>query len=130
MAYDTRTLRSMSVTMSCPACRSEKIRRSRRRSALDFLFGITWLLPWRCQTCEMRFYARTFPIQDLFYAHCPTCSNFQLKRISPEHVEGLLSPLGRTLGLPALRCEPCRQKFFSIRPLKAKGPAETTSSQQ
>jgi hypothetical protein len=111
--------------MTCPACQSENIRRSRRRSALEFLFGITGFLPWRCQACETRFRARTFPIRDIVYAHCSTCSNFALKRISPEHVTGLFSPVGRTLGLPALRCEPCRQKFFSIRPLKAKYPAET-----
>jgi hypothetical protein len=25
--------------------------------------------------------------------------------------------IGRVLRLPALRCEPCRHKFFSVRPL-------------
>ena len=120
----------MKFTMTCPACKSENIRRSRRRSALEFLFALTGLLPWRCGACDTRFYARTFPIRDLFYAHCSTCSNFELKRISPEHVTGLFSPLGRTLGLPALRCEPCRQKFFSIRPLKAKYSAEAADSPQ
>jgi hypothetical protein len=26
--------------------------------------------------------------------------------------------IGRVLGLPALRCEPCRNKFLSVRPVK------------
>ena len=116
--------------MTCPACHSENIRRSRRRFALDFLVGITGLLPWRCKSCETRFHARTFPIRDLFYARCSTCHNFELKRISPEHVTGVFSPVGRTLGLPALRCDPCRQKFFSIRPLKEKYSTETADSLQ
>jgi len=45
------------------------------------------------------------------------CGNLDLQRIAPEKVPGAASVVGRLLGLPALRCEPCRHKFFSVRPL-------------
>jgi hypothetical protein len=41
----------------------------------------------------------------------------ELQRISPEKVTGGAAFIGRLLGLAALRCEPCRNKFFSMRPL-------------
>src|SRR5579863_4823418 len=114
--------------MNCPACHSESARRSRRRSAGDFLLSATGAVPWRCTSCQTRFHARPLPIRDLFYAHCSTCGNLELEPILPAHVVGLLAPLGRTLGLPALRSEPCRKKFFSIRPLRTKSHAETGDS--
>ena len=42
----------------------------------------------------------------------------ELQRISAEHVPGVTAIPGRILGLPALRCAPCRHKFFSMRPLR------------
>jgi hypothetical protein len=51
------------------------------------------------------------------YAHCSLCGNMDLRRISFEHVPGVGSLIGRILRLPALRCEPCRHKFLSLRPL-------------
>ncbi|HUL16694.1 MAG TPA: hypothetical protein VLV88_11905 [Terriglobales bacterium] len=41
-----------------------------------------------------------------------------LKQIAAEHVRGATGLIGRIFGLPALRCEPCRNKFVSVRPLK------------
>jgi hypothetical protein len=38
--------------------------------------------------------------------------------------------LGRILGLPSLRCEPCRHKFFSIRPIKQSASAESGESEK
>jgi DNA-directed RNA polymerase subunit RPC12/RpoP len=69
-------------------------------------------------TCEARFHARAIPIRHLFYARCPICGNADLQRISSEHVPGIASALWRILKLPAMRCEPCRHKFFTVRPLQ------------
>jgi len=104
--------------MNCPACHSELIRRSRRQSALDYLFSAANVLPWRCMSCEARFHARAIPVHHLFYAHCPVCGNLDLQRIPPDHVHGMASSLWRILRLSALRCEPCRHKFFTLRPLQ------------
>ena len=58
------------------------------------------------------------PFRTLFYAHCGICGNLELQRIAPERVPGMTTILWRILGLPALRCAPCRHKFFSVRPLR------------
>jgi hypothetical protein len=75
------------------------------------------VLPWRCDACEARFYARVVPWRNFLYAHCGFCGNLALQRISAEYVPGMAAMVGRVLHLPALRCEPCRHKFFSVRPL-------------
>jgi hypothetical protein len=67
--------------------------------------------------CETRFHARVIPIRQLRYARCGICGNPDLQRISAEKVSGPTSALGRWLGLLAVRCEPCRHKFFSLRPM-------------
>jgi hypothetical protein len=54
-----------------------------------------------------------------YYAHCPKCGNFDLGRIGRERVEnGGLVFVKRKLGFPAYRCDPCRHKFFSLRPFR------------
>jgi len=103
--------------MICPICQSTDSRRSRRRSLQDYFFSMAGIVPWRCASCETRFYARKMPVLHLFYAHCAICGNQELKRIAPEHVPGLAALIGRILHFPALRCEPCRHKFFSLRPM-------------
>jgi len=101
--------------MNCPACQAAA-RRSRRRSASEYLFSAVGVVPWRCISCEIRFHGRAIPLRYLLYARCGICGNLELQRISPAKVAGLLSALGRWLKLPAVRCAPCRHKFFSLRP--------------
>jgi|SRR5271167_960494 len=114
--------------MICPICHSEETRRSKRRSVLDYLFSIVSIVPWRCEACEARFHASPMPFRQLFYAHCAICGNLDLRPISAEHVPGVTSIVGRLLRLPAVRCEPCRHKFFTVRPLmKSVGHAATTT---
>jgi hypothetical protein len=79
--------------------------------------SVAGLVPWRCEVCELRFYARAFPLQHHYYAHCRRCGNLDLKRIAPEFVPGSMAWAGKLLHLPAMRCEPCRNKFFTLRPL-------------
>jgi len=67
-------------------------------------------------------------LSDALHAHCPICGNPDLKRIAPEHVPGLLSLIWRVCHLPALRCEPCRHKFFSILPRRYEEAAELSSA--
>jgi len=74
------------------------------------------LLPWRCEACHERFYARVMPLGHALRAHCPICGNQDLQRISAEYAEGMFSGLWRLLRVPAYRCEPCRHKYFSILP--------------
>src|SRR6202021_2034687 len=110
-----RTLQNLS--MNCPACQAVACRRSRRRSIPEYLFSAVGVLPWRCLACETRFHARVIPLRHILYARCGICGNLELQRISREKVTGAFSLLGNLLRLPALRCAPCRHKFFSLRPL-------------
>jgi len=64
------------------------------------------------------------PLGHAFHAHCPICGNLDLQRISAEHVHSGLGVLWRLLGVPALRCEPCRYKYFSILPPREIEPEE------
>ncbi|HXM96792.1 MAG TPA: hypothetical protein VOA64_21450 [Candidatus Dormibacteraeota bacterium] len=103
--------------MTCPLCGSAEIRRSRRRTLLDYLVDVVGIVPWRCEACEMRFHARPVAFRFALYARCGICGNRDLQKISPERVNGAMAAVGRVLRVPALRCDPCRHKFFSLRPV-------------
>jgi len=103
--------------MNCPACQAAACRRSRRRSVSEYLFSAVGVVPWRCMVCETRFHARAIPLRHLLYARCGVCGNLDLQRISADKVSGAASAVGRLLKLPAVRCAPCRHKFFSLRPM-------------
>lgn len=112
--------------MICPQCRSGECYRSHRSGFRDFLFTLWGCRPWRCLTCEFRFYAREVALRFIQVAHCPKCGNFDLERISRERVdEGTLLFAKRLLKFRAYRCDPCRERFFSIRPLRPIVPSDT-----
>jgi len=101
----------------CPLCKGRACRRSRRRHLGDYALSLVGVLPWRCSTCQSRFFAHKIPFRLLLKAHCPRCGNPRIERIAGDRVEeGRLLPLKRILGLPAYRCDPCRVKFHAIRP--------------
>jgi hypothetical protein len=114
--------------MVCPRCRSGNCFRSHRRGVQDYVLTAAVLKPWRCHTCDNRFYAWRVAFLFSRYAHCPKCGNFQLEHISRDRVEdGTLVTLKRWLGVPAYRCDPCRERFFSTLPLSRIRPATLTS---
>ena len=89
--------------------------RSHRGGLADFFGTLMQLRPWRCQACNKRFYGWTVPLPFARYVHCPRCGNFDLQKIDRNRVDqGTLPSVKRFLGFPAYRCDPCRQKFFSV----------------
>ena len=101
--------------MICPQCRSADCFRSHRSGTVDFFFTLLNLKPWRCHTCDHRFHGTRVAVTFARYAHCPSCGNFDLEHISRERVEdGTMISIKRLLGFPAYRCDPCRQRFFSV----------------
>jgi hypothetical protein len=62
------------------------------------------------------------PFRSFLYAHCAFCGNHDLQRVAAGRVPGAAAILGKILGLPSLRCEPCRNSFFSVRPLLQEEP--------
>ena len=95
------------------------------RAAGKALGGI---VPWRCPQCEKRFHSRSVALRNVRYARCGICGNLELQKISPEYVAGPLSLMARMLGLPALRCDPCRHKFFALRPVLRECPRLSSTS--
>lgn len=117
--------------MICPQCRSAECFRSHRSGPTDFLFTLTGCRPWRCRTCELRFYARRVALRFIHLAHCRKCGNFDLERISRERVDdGSLIFAKRLLRFPAYRCDPCRERFFSIRPFQPILASERPEAEQ
>ena len=114
--------------MTCPVCKAKDARRSRRQSAADYVLAILGVYPWRCRECRARFYARLMTLSDSLHAHCPVCGNVELERISPEHVDTPMGFLWAVIRVPAYRCEPCRYKYFSIRPPRSSELAESPSA--
>jgi DNA polymerase II large subunit len=110
--------------MTCPVCKSIDVRRSRRQSLTDYIVGVFGVLPWRCIACETRFYARPLSLSDSLRAHCPICGNMELQRIPGDRVDSYFAFLWSRLSIPAYRCEPCRRKYFSIRPARVKDTKE------
>lgn len=114
--------------MICPQCRSADCFRSHRSGPLDFLGTLIGLRPWRCDTCDYRFFAGRVAVAFARYAHCPRCGNFALDRISRDRVDnGTLVTLKRWLGFPAYRCAPCRERFFSSLPYRKIVPSMASS---
>jgi len=53
---------SKSMRPSCPKCQSSNIRRSRRRGLLELVaFTVTRVRPYRCLSCDSRFFRRAVP---------------------------------------------------------------------
>jgi len=117
--------------MICPQCRSHRCYRSKRHSPKDYAIGVTGLRPWRCTKCNSRFFAGVVALRHIFVAHCDQCGNFDLQRIANEYVTGWFAWAFRLAKVPAYRCEPCRNRFFSVRrrrvllPAEGKTPTET-----
>ena len=103
----------------CPACQSTDCRRSRRSGISDRLLGAARLMPWKCRECSHRFHSWTVRPKIVLHAHCPRCGNLAVERVARKRVEeGFLAGLQRMLRFPAYRCDPCRHKFFSLRPYR------------
>lgn len=112
--------------MICPQCRSADCFRSHRGGVADFFGTLIYLRPWRCHGCDKRFYAWVVATAFARYAHCPRCGNFDLQHITRDRVDqGTFLFLKRFFGVPAYRCDPCRQKFFSVLPHRRIVPSMT-----
>jgi transposase-like protein len=50
------------MTTRCPLCQSENISKSKRRGLLESLvFTLIHVRPYRCQSCDLRFFRRGRP---------------------------------------------------------------------
>jgi hypothetical protein len=42
--------------MQCPSCKSARVHRSRRNGLLEFVISRTFVHPFRCEECDLRFF--------------------------------------------------------------------------
>ena len=100
--------------MVCPECYSTHCTRSRRKGVKDYSLSLSQVRPWRCRTCQKRFYGWNVPVSLIWYVHCPQCGGFALEKIARRlAVDGNFKWLKRMLGFAAYRCPGCRERFFS-----------------
>ncbi|MHB8540434.1 MAG: hypothetical protein ACYDCD_05765 [Candidatus Acidiferrales bacterium] len=115
--------------MNCPSCGNEGCVRSHRRGTVDWLVTVAALRPWRCLKCKRRFYGRAATLTSVRHAHCPRCGNLKLQHIGKRQVaEGRLRWFFQALNATAYRCDPCRFRFFSFRPIDEMRPAKKPSA--
>ena len=119
-------------TLLCPSCLHGHCHRSRRRSVRDFAASLAGLWPWRCAHCQHRFFAGRVALRFLFSAHCGRCGNLDLHRLPRDQVQVWNSWIFKLARIPAYRCAPCRQRFFSILPRRkfqpVTSPADSRST--
>jgi len=70
--------------------------------------------PWRCLNCKRRFHAWAVPPRFALFVHCPRCGNLAPDRFAPSRIDR--HKIRALLHFPAYRCDPCRHRFFSLRP--------------
>jgi predicted RNA-binding Zn-ribbon protein involved in translation (DUF1610 family) len=110
----------------CPECGEEKVRRSRRRTLLDYLLSLSGLRPYRCRECNQRFYdysrSRRLPREPRSrWAKCPRCGGTSAYRIARNKVPSTWGNLlWRILPVSGFRCPECRKRFFDYRPQRPK----------
>lgn len=130
MAYSpVRSPECGEQSVICPRCRSEVTRRSMRRGVKDNFYALFGTRPWRCRTCNSRFFAWSVPVSFIFYVHCARCGSMDLQKVSRERVtSGLMLLLSKAFRLRAYRCDFCRIRFFSVRPFKRIAPTRVAAS--
>ncbi|MBL8242204.1 MAG: zinc ribbon domain-containing protein [Bryobacterales bacterium] len=82
------------------------------------IFGI---YHFRCEECGHAFRSNIHPLTHIFFAKCPTCHRMDLSRWTRE----FYSPDSTTrfmlgLGAKPVRCEYCRNNFWSFRAVHEK----------
>jgi hypothetical protein len=54
---------TLNKSLLCPNCTSVAIHRSRRKGLLEnILYAAVFVTPYRCETCDERYYRFRFPI--------------------------------------------------------------------
>jgi hypothetical protein len=80
------------------------------------IFGI---YHFRCEECGFGFKSNIHRLGHLIYAKCPTCHRMDLSRWSREYYSpGFLTRFMLAIGASPIRCEYCRNNFWSFRKVR------------
>ena len=120
----------MNYPIVCEYCGSDKLRLSRWHSTKEKLRIALGTYPFRCLSCEGRFYANVFLLSRLAYAKCPKCLSLDISYSKRTFRPGLLRRFMLTFGARRCRCDNCRYMFVSFRPLSHPQIFETEPSDE
>jgi DNA-directed RNA polymerase subunit RPC12/RpoP len=104
----------------CPYCGSADIRRSRKHGLGETPKMLLGVYPFRCLTCQERFFANIWLLSTRGYTKCPKCLRMDVVPwVKPEVRLTLWDRLRMSWGAHSYRCHPCRHFFISFRPVEA-----------
>ncbi|HEU0120409.1 MAG TPA: hypothetical protein VFQ91_07790 [Bryobacteraceae bacterium] len=77
--------------------------------------------PFRCECCAHLFQANIYSVGNLLYAKCPTCHRMDLGRWSRDYYSPpFATRFMLNVGARPIRCEYCRNNFWSFRMVREK----------
>lgn len=104
------------MVLACPKCGSKDIRLSRRRGSVNKLLRLLGRYLFRCENCSQHFHANIISFRYMIFAKCPSCQRMDLGRWSREYYSPrFLTRMMLALGAKPVRCEYCRNNFWSFR---------------
>jgi hypothetical protein len=114
------------AAIACPKCGSSSVRRSRRASSKEMARMMMGVYPFRCNSCNDRFWASVWLFSVWKWAKCPRCLNLNLTDWPKRHYRNSLWAQALTvLGANKHRCSRCRLNFISFRPRSPEYEEET-----
>ena len=109
------------MVLACPKCGSDEVRLSRRKLAIRKFLQIFGIYHFRCEHCAFLFKSSIHNVSHLPYAKCPTCHRMDLSRWSREfYSPPFLTRFMLGCGAKPVRCEYCRNNFWSFRLVREK----------
>jgi hypothetical protein len=106
---------------ACPKCGAVNVRLSHTRRALRKIRGIFGIYHFRCEDCGHAFRSNIHRLALVFYARCQSCDRMDLSRWTREFYQpNWLTRTMLALGAKPIRCEYCRNNFWSFRLVREK----------
>jgi len=109
------------MALACPKCDSDEVRLSRKKPGLGKFLRLFGIYHFRCEACSHLFRSSIHRLRHLFFAKCPSCHRMDLSRWSREYYSpALLTRIMLSIGAKPVRCEYCRNNFWSLRFIREK----------
>lgn len=109
------------MSFLCPRCGSDEIRLSRRKGLMRRVMHVFGVYSFRCEDCDSLFNSRISAFRHIIFAKCPTCHRMDLGRWSREfYSPRTLTKVMLAIGANPIRCEYCRNNFWSFRLVREK----------
>lgn len=109
------------MSLACPQCGSDEVRLSRRQFSLRRVLRAFGIYHFRCEKCGHLFKSSIHRLRHIFYAKCPSCHRMDLSRWTRDYYNPpFFTRLMLALGADPIRCEYCRNNFWSYRKVREK----------